>query len=232
MTLVSDPIVGSTRVVVLAASPTVVRGGAGEFRRSGLSIAVRHNVLAALAELVHDPTAMLVVSAEFPCEGLRDVLDLAIATCGSSVLLGMTATTDAQTVSMALKAGTRGAVDLPLTPERLLRSLRVVPPRQPSGPIRVGELAVDVSRHRVEWAGVSIDPTPREFTVLLELARRYPEVVPLDELARSYTGAPTDPHGAVRVTITHLRARMTAAAGAAAGSAIETVRGVGYRLAG
>ena len=102
MTLTAEPIAGSTRVVVLSSEPGVARGGAAEFRRFGLSIVLREDILAALTEVVHDATAMLIVSADIPCQELRDVLDLAVATCGSSVLLGLTATTDAAAISCRL----------------------------------------------------------------------------------------------------------------------------------
>ncbi|WP_439592665.1 winged helix-turn-helix domain-containing protein [Microbacterium sp.] len=233
MTLTADPIVGSTRVVLLAPDATALRGGAAEFRRFGLSIVLREDVLAALTEVVHDRTATLVVSPEIPCTQLRDLLDLAVATCSSSVVLGLTPTTDAATVSAALRAGVRGTVDLPLTPERLARTLRVIPTGGPAtGPIKIGELTVDAARHRIEWAGHQIDASPREFAVVLELAQSHPRMVPLDQLAAGYQGAPADPQAAVRVVINHLRARIAKVAEQGGSAVIETVRGVGYRLAG
>lgn len=231
MTLAVDPLVGSTRAVVLAASESAVRGAAGEYRHHGLSLTVRVNVLAALTDLVRDPTAVLVVAADVSGSDLEDVLDLAIATCGSTVLLGMTPSTEAATVTLAFKAGVHGCVELPLTPDKLRSALRVIPPRGAVVlPIRVGDLVVDTARHHIAWRGERIDATPREFSVILDLVRRHPEVVTLDELARAYPGATTDPLGAVRVTITHLRSRLAAVGGPGATTIIETVRGVGYRL--
>ena len=54
MTLTAEPIAGSTRVVVLSSEPGVARGGAAEFRRFGLSLVLREDILAALTEVVHD----------------------------------------------------------------------------------------------------------------------------------------------------------------------------------
>ena len=233
MTLTADPIVGSTRVVVLAPDATVFRGVPAEFRHFGLSIVLREDILAALTEVVHDSTAMLVVSSEIPCQELRDVLDLAVATCRSSVILGLTSSTDVGAISAGLRAGVRATVDLPLTPERLARTLRVLPTASPaSGPITIGNLTVDAVRHRIEWAGTPIEASPREFAVILELAQSHPRMVPLEKLAAGYHGAPADPQAAVRVIVNHVRARIAEAAGESGTAVIETVRGVGYRLAG
>lgn len=233
MTLTADPIVGSTRVVVLASDAAAVRGGAGEFRRFGLSLVLRDDILAALTEAVHDQTAVLVVCADISCQELRDVLDLAVAACGSSVILGLTATTDAAAITAAMRSGIRGTVDLPLTPERLAKTLRVLPtPSAETEPIRIGELTVDSARHRIDWGGTPVDVTPREFAVVLELAKSHPQMVDLDQLAAGYRGAPADPHAAVRVVINHVRSRIAHVAGTPGTAIIETVRGVGYRIAG
>ncbi len=232
MTLTADPIVGSTRVVVLAPDARVVRDHAAEFRRFGLSIVFREDILAALTEVVHDSTAMLIVSSEIPCQELRDVLDLAVATCGTSVILGLTATTDAGAVSTALRAGVRTTIDLPLSAERLAMTLRALPAGVAvTRPITIGDLTVDAARHRIDWAGMPIEVSPREFAVVLELARSHPQMVALDQLAAGYQGTSADPYATVRVVINHLRSRISHATGALSTAIIETVRGVGYRLA-
>ena len=233
MTIALEPIVGSTRVVVLGARESVIRDSQAEYRHFGLSVVTRDDILAALTEVVHDPAAMLVVAADVPCETLRDVLDLAIATCRSSVLLGVTPVTETAAITMAMRAGVRATVDLPLSAERLAQTLRSLPSADTAtGPIAIGQLTVDRARHRLEWGGHSIDLTPREFDVVAELASQYPGVVRLEDLARDYRGSAADPAAAVRVVVTHVRSRIAEVAGPAGAAVIQTVRGVGYRLAG
>lgn len=232
MSIAVDPVVGSTRVIVLAPDSSAVRGTPAEFRHFGLSVVLRGDILLALAEVARDPHAVLVVSSELSCESIVDVFDLALATARSSVLFGNTPTTDLNTLTMGMTAGIRATVDLPLTPERLERALRVLPLVSPeTGPITVGALSVDPGLYRLAWDGTPIAVTPREFSIVLELARRYPHVATLDELARGYAGTAVDPHGGVRVAITHVRSRIAAIAGVHSAKIIETVRGVGYRLA-
>lgn len=233
MTIAVGPVAGTARVVVLADDPGAVRGRPAEYRRVGISIVRRESILAALTEVVHDPSAVLVVSSELPCDGLGDLLDLAVATCGSSVVLGLTADTRAETVSAAMRSGVRATVDLPLSPLRLSAMLRATPVRDTaSSPITVGGLTVDSGRHVVSWTGLPVDLTPREFAVLEELAGAHPRIVSLDELALRYHGSAADPRGAVRVVVTHVRARLAGVGGAAASACVETIRGVGYRIAG
>lgn len=233
MTLTVEPIVGSTRVVVLAPDARAVRDAAAEFRRFGISIVLRGDIVAALTEVVHDPTAMLIVSSDIPCDQLRNVLDLAVATCGASVILGLAETMDIEAVRTALRAGVRTTIDLPVSAERLSQTLRVLPAAVvETRPITIGDLTVDAARHRIEWAGTPIEASPREFAVVLELARNHPQMVGLDQLAADYQETSADPYATVRVVIHHLRTRISRATGAPGAAIIETVRGIGYRLAG
>lgn len=231
MTPVSDTVVGSTKVVILAGHENVLRGSRAEFRHFGISPVVRTEIVTALAEVIHDPAAVLVVSSDLPCLELRDVLDLAVAACGTAVLLGLAADTTAAALELALVAGVRSSVDLPLTGERIanaLQSLPVAPTR--TSPVVVGELTVDDERHTVTWSGRSVNLTRREFAIVRELADTHPGLVTLDQLAAAYDGSARDPHAAVRVAINHVRRRFESVAGLHGASCIETVRGVGYRL--
>lgn len=232
MTLATDTIMGSTRVVILAPGEDALRGSAAEFRHFGTSPVVRTEIVSALADVVHDPSAVLVVSSELPCLELRDVLDLAVAACETAVIFGLTASTAPEAVALALGAGVRATVDLPLTPERIAHTLRTLPVSAPkTGPVVLGDLVVDETRHSVAWSGVPVDLTPREFALVSELARAHPGLVTLDDLAEVYGSRARDPRAAVRVAITHIRTRIAAVAGPQGQASIETIRGVGYRLA-
>lgn len=228
-----EPVAGSVRVVVLSPDPHAVRGSAAEYRRHGFTLVIRDDILAALTEAIRDQGTMFVIAADVTCTDLRDVIDLAVAACGSSVVLARVASTDASTVAAALRAGVRTTVELPLTPERLKQVVRVAPltgiPRAGEGAVSVGRLTIDPVRYRVEWDGSAFEVTPREFSILLAIARAYPRIATLDELAMTYAGNTSDPNAAVRVVVNHLRNRIASLPGVAQ-AAIETVRAVGYRL--
>jgi two-component system OmpR family response regulator len=95
--------------------------------------------------------------------------------------------------------------------------------------LTVGELELDPSRHRVLCAGTELSLTPREYSVLEFLMRHRNTVVTKDEIVRSvwdtnYSGD----DNIVEVYVGYLRRKIDSAS---TGHRIETVRGVGYRLA-
>ncbi|GAA1954640.1 winged helix-turn-helix domain-containing protein [Microbacterium aquimaris] len=226
-----DPIAGAAKVVVLGRGPRLVRGTPAEYRRAGIAVHTRDEILPALTDLVHDRHAILVVAADFACDDFVGTLEVAVATGGAGVLLGMPVGAAPSLAAPALDAGVRGVVSLPLSPERLARELSALPiAADPLAAVRIGDLTVDAGRHRVELAGRTVEVTPREFDLLWDLVRCHPRVAPLGELAQAHAGGTADPFATVRVGVAGVRRRLEAAA--SRGSAtIETVRGVGYRIA-
>jgi DNA-binding response OmpR family regulator len=94
-----------------------------------------------------------------------------------------------------------------------------------------GRLVLNAAEHRVLVRGVEVNFSPKEFEVLQYLMLGFPKLVSLDELVRNF--ADGDPTHAIRVRITVSRIR-TKFALAAPGlpPIIETIRGIGYRIAG
>lgn len=90
-----------------------------------------------------------------------------------------------------------------------------------------GAVLVDQARQEVWVAGEPIRLTPREFGVLRELARRCDQAVARRELLAAVWGWDEDhASNVVDVTVAGLRRKLASRAGL-----IQTVRGVGYRLA-
>jgi DNA-binding response OmpR family regulator len=80
----------------------------------------------------------------------------------------------------------------------------------------------------VTVAGAPVSLTPREFALLEALARRSPDVVTKADLLDDVWGADRDVDpNAVEVYIGYLRRKVDAPFGR---TAIQTVRGLGYRL--
>lgn len=107
---------------------------------------------------------------------------------------------------------------------RLRALLRREPAPRPSA-LSVGTLTLDPASRRVEVDGAPVSLSRREFLVLEHLLRAHPAVVSKESLLDAIWGAP-DEAGAniVEVYIGYLRRKIGR-------SRIETVRGVGYRLA-
>ena len=108
----------------------------------------------------------------------------------------------------------------------LLARLRALLRRE-SGPRPVllegAGLVLDPASHRVHADGVEVSLSPREFLVLEHLLRAGPAVVRKEDLLASVWG-PGDDANVVEVYVGYLRRKLGRAR-------IETVRGVGYRLA-
>ncbi|MGW5518719.1 response regulator transcription factor [Nocardia africana] len=95
--------------------------------------------------------------------------------------------------------------------------------------ITVGDLSLDPGRHRVQRGEQPIELTPREFAVLEYLMRHPGDVVGKTEILRSVwdTNYAGDTN-VVEIYIGYLRRKIDTPFGR---NSIETVRGVGYRLA-
>ncbi len=110
-----------------------------------------------------------------------------------------------------------------------LRSLarRSEPPNE-GGAICVGDLLIDPLRRRIERAGQALQLTPKEYALLLLLARNRGRVVTRTLIAESVWGVCYDVQtNVVDVVIKRLRAKLDAPFG---GALLHTVRGVGYLL--
>lgn len=220
---------GHRRVVLLA--PTVqIRGTAAEFRRVGVTVRPRDEIVRALLEVAREPDSILIISSDVDTLPLRDMLSLASAMCGQYVILGLGTRENAAAVRTALKSGITEKVQLPLTPDRLWKALRRLP--EPGTDylekVSVGSLTVDSARHEVLSHGVRIDITPREFVVLNALMRAHPSLVTREQLMADYNSVATDPYSALSVTINRIRNRL--AKDNSPSPTIEAVRGIGYRL--
>jgi len=134
-----------------------------------------------------------------------------------------------------LSLGADDYVVKPFSPAELVARVdavlrRAAPVDEPGPPLRVGPLVVDVAAHRVTMSGEEVTLTQREYELLAFLARHPGRAFSRDELMDKvwrfsfYTDTAT-----VTVHIRRLRTKLAAAAGGE--DLIETVWGVGYRMA-
>jgi DNA-binding response OmpR family regulator len=114
------------------------------------------------------------------------------------------------------------------TIEVLLAQTRAMQKREPM--ISIGPLRIDLARRLVLYAGRHVQLTPREFTLLVCLARRMDHVVTTDQLLNEAWGynAEDGTSAQVRLYITRLRRKLTDDAHTP--DFILNERGVGYRL--
>lgn len=127
-----------------------------------------------------------------------------------------------------LDGGADDFVIKPFATAELVSRIRAVlrrTARQASEHWTLGDLVIEPRRHVASRAGAELDLSPREFRLLLELARDPGAVVPKGVLAQRLEplGDPVD-FSAIEVHVSNLRRKVGA-------ECIRTVRGVGYMLA-
>lgn len=110
----------------------------------------------------------------------------------------------------------------------LLARLRALLRRE-AGPrptaLTVGPISLDPAAHRVTLDGAEVSVSRREFLVLEHLLRAHPAVVSKESILDAVWGSPDETDAnIVEVYIGYLRRKLGRAR-------IETVRGVGYRMA-
>ncbi len=188
--------------------------------KSGLEIALRHRPDVVLLDWMMPGVDGLEV-----CRQLR-----ADARTARIPVLMLTAKAAEPDRVVGLEMGADDYVSKPFSPRELVARVRALLRRRaqeeaPPDVIRRGDVVIDSLRHAVTCRGKAVDLTPTEYRILRFLAARPGRVFSRDEILE---GAMDREDAVVERTIdvhiTALRKKL-----GRCGSAVETVRGFGYR---
>ncbi|MGO9567432.1 MAG: response regulator [Desulfomonilaceae bacterium] len=147
-------------------------------------------------------------------------------------IIMLTAKGEDADIVTGLELGAEDYVTKPFSPRVLLARLRACLRRKTqeetdeTAVLRIGDLAINPSRHEVLVKGKRAALTATEFRILYFLARRPGWVFSRDQIIKAVKGDDYPvTERSVDVQIAGLRKRL-----GNAGNSIETIRGVGYRL--
>ena len=198
----------------------------------GFAVDVAHDGIAGLRQATQSPYDIVVLDIMLPgLNGYRVCSKLRAGGCRSGILM-LTAKDGEWDEAEALDTGADDFLSKPFSYVVLVARLRALArrlgERQPRV-VRLGDLTLDLGARTCVRSGEQIRLTAREFAVLEHLALHAGDVVSkrdiLDEVWDEHYDGDAN---VVEVHVSALRRKIDAPYGRAA---VQTVRGVGYRLA-
>ncbi|MEV0661842.1 response regulator [Actinomadura luteofluorescens] len=222
------------RVLVVDDDPTVAEVVARYLARDGHEVVCVADGRTALRRALDQPPDLVVLDLMLPgmdglevCRRLRETSTVPIV-----MLTALGAETDRL---VGLETGADDYVTKPFSPRELALRVRSVlrrargalVPTGPSGPLRDGDLVVDVSAHETELRGERLALTSREFDLLAFLLRHPRQAFTREELLERVWDWTFGDSSTVTVHVRRLREKIED--DPTAPRRIVTVWGVGYR---
>jgi DNA-binding response OmpR family regulator len=216
------------RVLVAEDERRVADAVARGLRREGMAVDVAYDGATALDKARLNGYDVVVLDRDLPALHGDDVCRLLREEDHDSRVLMLTAASGTEDLVDGLSLGADDYMAKPFAFDELVARLRALARRaNPSRPptLRAGDLELDPARHTVTRAGEPVELTPKEFAVLEALMAAGGAVVSNDELVARVWDENADPFtNSVRMTVLRLRRKLGSP------SAIETVKGAGYRV--
>lgn len=224
------------RILVVDDDREIVRLARAYLEQSGYQVLVAYNGETALRILRHDHPDLVILDLMLPDRHGYDVTRTVRgdATLAALPIIMLTARVDDHDKIVGLELGADDYVTKPFNPAELMARIRAVLRRvQGEAPatkaIRFGDVVIDVDAHCVEVDSQPVHLTPTEFGLLRALAENPGHALTRLELIEQGLGYSYE--GLERTVDSHIRNLRRKLEGTAAADLIETVFGVGYRLA-
>ena len=223
-------------ILVVDDEPKIVALARDYLEHAGFAVTIAADGPAALAAIRRARPDLVVLDLGLPgLDGLDVLRDVRRDSSLPIVLL--TARDDELDKLLGLELGADDYLTKPFSPRELVARVRAVLRRAGSGPvdeagdsIRTGDLVLDLPRMRVERAGRRVEVTPTEFQLLATLARRPGRIFTRSQLLDAIHGVAFESYErAIDAHVKNLRRKLED--DPRRPRLIETVYGVGYRLA-
>jgi two-component system KDP operon response regulator KdpE len=222
---------GDVRVLVVDDEPQIVRGLRVILGNAGYRVEEATTKQEALDSVSARPPDAIVLDLVLP-DG--DGVDVAteIRRWSQVPIVVLSAVGDEHQKVRALDAGADDYVTKPFGSEELLARMRAVLRRRSEdgdGPVRIGDLEVDLADRSVRRAGEEVHLTPIEFDLLSQLAQHPGRLVTHRQLLQEVWGPGyEDETHYLRVHFAHVRAKIEP--DPSNPTYVITEPGIGYRL--
>ena len=225
------------RILVVDDDREIVRLVRAYLEQSGYEVLVAYDGEMALHILRREHPDLVLLDLMLPERDGWDVTrvvrsDVSLA---AMPIIMLTARVEDHDKIVGLELGADDYVSKPFNPSEIVARVRAVLRRvqgEPAPPkvIRVGDVSIDLDRHQVQVRGQPVHLTPTEFALLRALAEHPGHALTRQEMIEKGLGYSYE--GLERTVDSHVKnlRRKLAEAGEAS-HLVETVFGVGYRLA-
>ena len=225
------------RILIVDDDQEIVRLLRASLEQAGYQVFVAYDGETALHTLRRERPDLVVLDLMLPDRDGWDVTRVmrGDASLASTPIIMLTARVEHHDRIVGLELGADDYVTKPFHPGELMARIRAVLRRAQGGPaasnvIRAGELTIDIDAHRVEVRGLVVHLTPTEFGLLRALAEHRGHALTRSEMIEQGLGYSYE--GLERTVDSHIRnLRRKLDEAGAPGDLVETVFGVGYRLA-
>jgi DNA-binding response OmpR family regulator len=216
------------RVLVVDDEPPIVNLVRGYLEREGWAVLVATDGREALEVVRRDRPDVVVLDLMLPgIDGIEVCREL--RTFSDAFILMLTARSEEVDKLVGLAVGADDYLTKPFSPRELIARIKALQRRARASTASAPGLDVDVSRRIARVDGRPVELTRTEFEILAVLAREPGAVVDRPALLASVWGPGYDDDHLVDVHIANLRRKL--GDNPERPRFVETVRGVGYRLA-
>jgi phosphate regulon transcriptional regulator PhoB len=221
------------KILVVDDEAPILEAVSYSLRKEGFKVAVAMNAEACMRLFREEQPDLIILDVMLPSASGFQVCKKIRASHDTPIIL-LTARAEERDKIMGLELGADDYVTKPFSVRELLARVKAVLRRgaddsaNPSM-IRIGEMVIDEARHEVMISGEKVDLSPKEFALLLFLARNPGIVFNRQTLLDRVWGA--DAYVDERTIDVHIRwLRSKVEADAAEPKLLVTVRGLGYKL--
>jgi two-component system alkaline phosphatase synthesis response regulator PhoP len=225
------------RILVVDDDPELVRLLSAYLEQAGFQVLAAHDGETALHVLRRERPDLVLLDLMLPDRDGWDVTRIVRAdpNIGAMPIIMLTARVEDHDRILGLELGADDYVVKPYNPREVVARVRAVLRRVRGEPvqshtIRVGELVMDLDAHQALIGQEALNLTPTEFALLQALAEHAGHAMTRLELIEKGLGYSYE--GLERTVDTHIKnLRRKLEHVGEAGDMIETVFGIGYRLA-